>query len=154
MEFGLGFFRQWSRFYWWYSLIFCTDGPELKREQIVVWTVLYLVKEEGMIIRCFLSEFLKMKYLTWIRGASSIIGAEEDASSNAEAPESGRAFCGITDGSCTTVDICWIEELMSDVWLNQKKKMVMLPELVRQLFWLFWRASIESGLKIQMSDEY
>jgi hypothetical protein len=43
---------------------------------------------------------------------------------------------------------------MSDVRLNQKKKMVMLPELVRQLFWLFWSASIESGLKIQMSDEY
>ena len=39
-------------------------GLDLKREQTVVWTVLYLDKEEGMIIRCFLSEFLKMKYLT------------------------------------------------------------------------------------------
>ena len=43
---------------------------------------------------------------------------------------------------------------MSDVRFNQKKKMVMLPELVRQLFWLFWRAGVESGLKIQMLDEY
>ena len=39
---------------------------------------------------------------------------------------------------------------MSDVRLNKKKKTVMLPELVRQLFWLFWSAGIESGLKIQM----
>ena len=60
----------------------------------------------------------------------------------------------MTDGSCTTVDICWIEKPMSDVRLNQMKKMVMLPELVRQLFWLFWKAGVESGLKIHMSDEY
>jgi len=53
-----------------------------------------------------------------------------------------------------TVDICWIERPMPNVRLNQKTKMVMLPELVRQLFWLFWRAGVESGLKIQMLDEY
>jgi len=95
-----------------------------------------------------------MKYLTCIRGTSLIISAGEDASSNAKTPGSGRASCGMTDGSCTTVDICWIERPMSDVRLNKKKKMVMLPELVRQLFWLFWRAGVESGLKIQMLDEY
>jgi len=43
---------------------------------------------------------------------------------------------------------------MSDVRLIQKKKMIELPELVRQLFGLSWKAGIESGLKIQMSDEY
>ena len=43
---------------------------------------------------------------------------------------------------------------MSDVRLNQKKKMVILPELVRQLLSLFWKAVVESSLKIQMSDEY
>jgi len=75
-----------------------------------------------------------MKYLIYIRGTSSVISAEDDASSNAGTPESGRASCGMTDGSCTIVDICWIEKPMSDVKLNQKKKMVMLPELVRQLF--------------------
>ena len=95
-----------------------------------------------------------MKYLTCIQGSSSVISAEEDAGSNAGTLESGRASCGMTVGSCTTVDICWIEKPMSDVRLNQKKKMVMLPELVRQLLWLFWKAGVESGLKIQMSDEY
>ena len=95
-----------------------------------------------------------MKYLTCIRGTSSVISAEEDASSNAGTPELGRISCGMTDGSCTTVDICWIEKPMSDVRLNQKKKMVILPELVRQLLSLFWKAVVESSLKIQMSDEY
>ena len=75
-----------------------------------------------------------MKSLTCIRGTTSMTSAEEDASSNAGTLESGRTSCRITDGSCTTVDICWIEKLMSDVRLNQNKKMVMLPELVRQLF--------------------
>ena len=30
----------------------------------------------------------------------------------------------------------------------------MLPGLVKQLFWLFWRASVESSVKIQISDRY
>ena len=30
----------------------------------------------------------------------------------------------------------------------------MLPEPVKQLFWIFWRASVESGVKIQISDRY
>ena len=47
-----------------------------------------------------------MKYLTRIRGTSSVIGAEEDAGNNAEVPESGRASCGVIDGSCTAFGVC------------------------------------------------
>ena len=32
--------------------------------------------------------------------------------------------------------------------------MVVLPELVSQLFWPFWKADIESSVEIQMSDAY
>ena len=45
-------------------------------------------------------------YLTCFRRASSVAGAEEDTSSNAGASESGRASCGMTDGSCMTIDVC------------------------------------------------
>ena len=63
-----------------------------------------------------------MHYLTWIWGTSSIIGTEEDASSNAGASESGRASCGMIDGSFTTFDVCWIERLMLGAEFNQKRK--------------------------------
>ena len=32
--------------------------------------------------------------------------------------------------------------------------MIVLPEMAMQLFWLFWRASVESSVKIQISDRY
>jgi len=39
---------------------------------------------------------------------SSVSGAEEDASSSAGTPESGRASCGMIGGSCMTIDVCWM----------------------------------------------
>jgi len=96
----------------------------------------------------------KMKCLTCIRETSSVAGTEEDASNNAGTPESGRVSCGMIGDSCTTLDVCWIGESMSNARLDQKEEMIMLPGLVKQLFWLFWRASVESGVKIQISDRY
>ena len=45
-------------------------------------------------------------------------------------------------------------KLMSDARSKSKRKMIVLPEMAMQLFWLSWRASIESGVKIQISDIY
>ena len=83
-----------------------------------------------------------------------MIGAEEDTSGNVETPESGRASCGMIGGSCTTLDVCWIGKSVSNARFDQKEEMIMLPGLVKQLFWLFWRASVESSVKIQISDRY
>ena len=49
----------------------------------------------------------KMKgCLTYIRGTSSIAGAEEDASNSVGTPDSGRASCGITGDSCMMIEVC------------------------------------------------
>ena len=45
-------------------------------------------------------------------------------------------------------------KLISDARSKSKRKMIVLPEMAMQLFWLSWRASIESGVKIQISDTY
>jgi len=95
-----------------------------------------------------------MRCLTCIRGTSSVAGTEEDASNNAGIPKSGRASCGMIGGSCTTLDVCWIGKSVSNARFAQKEEMIMLPGLVKQLFWLFWRASVESSVKIQISDRY
>jgi len=47
-----------------------------------------------------------MKYLTCIRGTSSVTSAEEDAGNDAGIPESGRASCEMIGGSCTTIGVC------------------------------------------------
>ena len=47
-------------------------------------------------------------------------GAEEDASNSAEVPKSGMASCGMIDGSCTMLGVCWIKKSMSDAKMNQK----------------------------------
>ena len=95
-----------------------------------------------------------MRCLTCIRETSSVAGTEEDASNNAGTPESGRASCGMIGGSCTMLDVCWIGKSVSNARFDQKEEMIMLPGLVKQLFWLFWRASVESSVKIQISDRY
>ena len=49
----------------------------------------------------------KMKgCLTFIRGTSSVVVAEEDASNNARMPDSRRASCGMTGDSCMMIEVC------------------------------------------------
>ena len=94
----------------------------------------------------------KMKgCLTYIRGTSSIAGAEEDASNSVGTPDSGRASCGITGDSCMMIEVCWIMRLMLDARLDQREKVIVLPEPVKELSWLFLREGIGSEWKRQMS---
>ena len=45
-------------------------------------------------------------------------------------------------------------KLISNARSDQKEKMVVLPELAKQLFWPFWRVSVGSGSKYKVSDKY
>jgi len=47
-----------------------------------------------------------------------VSGAEEDASNSAEVPKSGMASCGMIDGSCTILGVCWIKKSISDAKMN------------------------------------
>ena len=70
-------------------------------------------KEEGNVNRLFpflVSERVK-EYLTCLRRTSSVAGADEDASSNVGTLESRKASCGMTDGSCMMIDVCWTIKL-------------------------------------------
>ena len=70
-------------------------------------------KEEGNVNRLFpflVSERVK-EYLTCLRRASSVAGAEEDARNNVGATESGKASCGMDGNSCMMIDVCWTIKL-------------------------------------------
>ena len=54
---------------------------------------------------CSLGFLGKVKHLTCVGKTSSVSDAE-DASNNAEVPESGRASCGVIDGSCIALGVC------------------------------------------------
>ena len=103
---------------------------------------------------CSLGFLGKVKCPTCIGWTSLVSGVEQDASNGAGTPESGRACCGMIDGSCAMLDVCWMKKSISDARMNQKGKMVVLPGLMKQLFWISWKEDAKSGMTIQMSNAW